>query len=401
MISKIINAILAVGETKDSWEFTSKDIAELEEIKKMKISSPVMFGKYVAKSVGYLISEGYNVTVVSVKPIVKYKITFNEPTLEEFEEQMNSDKSYKAEEKITDDVKNIRKSINEHLNNKENVNYRMFGTKPKNLRKFLVISDLHIPFELQGIDKLVSELSPDYDGLIINGDFLDTFSMSNFSKEADIPLYEEVIRGLDYLSQWVGLYDKVVFNKGNHEMRIENYIGKNDKFNRLRFMSDFDVLSYLVEQLQLMAINENYKSTEKQIEAMANMIDKVVYTHSTAMKIGNAIIAHPTTFSSVPSRTITMAIDNYTSRFKDVDAVIIGHTHHTAKIIRNGVLGIESGCLCGTLPYELKGNIRLTQPTTGFAVLVQKDGKTDMNATSYYTLEGHISRSNSVVNVSM
>lgn len=392
-LRKLIDTVILNAEEQGTYEFTSSSLAADAGLQDEYKASPAKFGRFVSQAVKYLQQEGYEIEMVAKTPKAKYKVEYG------MDKEEEKPKGYTADEKLDGDINTIRKMLKNGMRKAEDMNTKAFGVIPKKASKTLVVSDLHIPFELQGIDNLVSSLSNDFDTLIINGDFLDTYSMSTFSKEADIPLYTEVQRGMEYLARWVGLFDKVIFNKGNHEMRIENYIGKNDKINRLQFMMDFDVISFMVKEMQLHAMYENYDNPKKQMEEMANMVDKIVYTRSTALKYGDAIIAHPTTFSSVPSRTITYAVDHYYSRIKQLRAVIIGHTHHVAKIVRNGVLGIESGCLCGTLPYELKGNIRLTRPTTGFVTLIQYDGITDVNATNYFVLDDHVIREENVVEI--
>ncbi len=393
-IRKLIDTIMLKAEEQGTYEFTSSSLAADAGLQDEYNASPVKFGKFVSQAIQYLQQEGYKVEMVAKTPKAKYKVEYSA------EKETNDEhEGYTADEELDDDLESIRKMLKDGMSTAEDMGKKAFGVMPKKASKTLVISDLHIPFELQGIGKLVSSLSNDFDTLVINGDFLDTYSMSTFSKEADIPLYVEVQRGMEYLAQWVGLFDKVIFNKGNHEMRIENYIGKNDKMNRLQFMSDFDVISFMVKEMQLHAMYDNYDDSKKQMAAMADMASKIIYTRSTALKYGDAIIAHPDTFSSVPSRTITYAVDHYYGRIKKLKAVIIGHTHHVAKIVRNGVLGIESGCLCGTLPYELKGNVKLTQPTAGFVALIQYDGVTDVNATNYFILDDHVIRQENVVEI--
>lgn len=393
VVRKIIDTIMFNAEEQDTYRFCSKDIAQKANLENEYKDSPASFGKMVSKAITYLQQEGYDVAIVSKTPKATYEMRYTRNDEREEEKE-----GYVADEQLND-FDTIRKMAKDHIKSTDEIKEKAFGTIPKKAERILVISDLHIPFELQGVDQLVSNMSNDFDTLIVNGDLLDTYSMSTFSKEADIPLYSEVQRGLEYLSKWVKLYDKVIFNKGNHEMRIENYIGKNDKINRLQFMTEFDVLSFMVRELQVHSMYEHYDNPEEQIKEMINMTEKIIYTHSTALKYGDAVIAHPTSFSSVPSRTITLAVDHYYSRIKDLRAVIIGHTHHVAKIVRNGVLGIESGCLCGTLPYELKGNINLTKPTNGFVVLAQYDKVTDVNSTNYFVLDDHVLREENVVEI--
>ena len=399
---RIRSAILETAKTSGEFEFTSGTIAKTAKLyDEYKVAS-AQFGKIVAETVKYLQQEGYDITIVSKSP-KRYKMVYNIEDDVDFgkDDVKDNNNGYRADEKINGNLEGLRNEINSIIKRAEDNNSKAFNVIPVKAKKTLVISDLHIPFELQGVDKLVSSLSNDFDTLIINGDFIDAFSMSTFSKEADIPLYSEVQRAMEYLSIWVKLFDRVIFNKGNHEMRIENYIGKHDKINRLQFMIDFDVLSYIVRELQMQEIYEQSENSisNKQTKELEKTIEQIVYTHSTTLKYGDAIIAHPTSFSRTPSKTVANAIEHYLPRIKDLRAVIIGHTHHAAKIIHNKIMGIESGALCGTLPYEMRGNIRLTQPTNGLVMLVQYDGITDINATNYFVLDDHVIRDNNVVSI--
>lgn len=285
----------------------------------------------------------------------------------------------------------ILKEVNDILNTIEHTNTSLRAKKASTIVKTLIISDLHIPFELVGLDTLIGSLSEQFDNLVINGDFLDMFSMSTFSKDADIPLYAEVERGMAYLSKWSKQFDKLIFNKGNHEMRAEREFGKNDKFNRIMFMNNFDVLDYIVSGLKYADFNEK-AGAGTHMDDIDDFMSRITYTKSTACKIGDAIIAHPTTYSAVPSKTVSMAIDYYKERIPNIKAVIIGHTHHVAKIMFKDVIGIESGSLCGTLPYENQGGIKMRTQENGIVFLVQKDGITDPNATMFFSLDSFVKK---------
>jgi hypothetical protein len=98
---------------------------------------------------------------------------------------------------------------------------------------------------------------------------------------------------------------------------------------------------------------------------------------------GDAIIAHPKSFSKVPGKVATMAGDYFNEQGEEFNAVLIGHTHKAIKMIRGGKLLMECGCCCREQEYAGRGRLGMTPQVNAITLLIQKDGKTDFNETQF------------------
>jgi UDP-2,3-diacylglucosamine pyrophosphatase LpxH len=98
---------------------------------------------------------------------------------------------------------------------------------PTKVRKPLILSDLHIPYH----DEQAINASLDYgfkrgiDGIYINGDLIDFYQVSNFSRDPKRPsIQEELDAVLLFLEGLVSLGVPVFFKMGNHEERWNRYL---------------------------------------------------------------------------------------------------------------------------------------------------------------------------------
>lgn len=94
-------------------------------------------------------------------------------------------------------------------------------------RKFLVISDLHIPYEdKNAIEKaLTLGLNHQCNELIILGDMLDFHKVSKYrhSKSA-VEVEDEIALAREWLMKFSWQFGKMYFVPGNHEARLSTYI---------------------------------------------------------------------------------------------------------------------------------------------------------------------------------
>jgi predicted phosphodiesterase len=92
-----------------------------------------------------------------------------------------------------------------------------------------VFNDVHVPFHNKNGVAAVLEFCRDNqpDTIVINGDFLDCYSISSFHKEPGAPtLQEELDEGLEILDQlrrYCPLAD-IWYTEGNHEERLRRLI---------------------------------------------------------------------------------------------------------------------------------------------------------------------------------
>ncbi len=102
--------------------------------------------------------------------------------------------------------------------------------KPLKLKpgKWLILSDIHIPF--QHDESLAAAiaygLNKGCTNLLLNGDIIDCYGTSRFTKEVERPgMEEEIAMTREFLGICRKLFpDNIVFRNGNHEERMRKYI---------------------------------------------------------------------------------------------------------------------------------------------------------------------------------
>lgn len=209
------------------------------------------------------------------------------------------------------------------------------------------ISDIHIPFQdesaLKAVYKFIKKYTPDV--LILNGDILDMYMLSRFTKgEGRNPLEEinqcrEVLKKLRTL---MGKKKPIYYVIGNHETRLERCV-----------LSKVPELESLVEDVFTIIGVEKFD-----IKGCASLTinDIVSIKHGTLLGNKSGLSAIKEMEASYMSGTS-------------------GHTHRLCKYIARKAgrkfFWIESGCLCSLNPeYMINPNWQ-----QGFATIRFKQGK--------------------------
>ena len=217
---------------------------------------------------------------------------------------------------------------------KLNIVSRAEDMEPVNLGKgkYLILSDIHLPFHDQ--DALAAALefgiSHEVDTVILNGDILDCYDVSRFSKEIRRPkISEELEMGRNFFKYLRELFPtQAIFYKiGNHEERMRAYVLRNAR--ELADLNDISLESLLhLDEHRIIPVNRE----------MINLGDLVVlHGH----ELGESI------FSPVnPARGMFL---------KAKASTIIGHyhqvSHHSESNLRGEQVGVWSmGCLCNLSP---------------------------------------------------
>jgi predicted phosphodiesterase len=98
--------------------------------------------------------------------------------------------------------------------------------------RYLILSDIHIPYH--DVEALETALSYgdqyDPDVIILNGDLLDFYQCSRFSKDPrKVAIYRELEIANDFLDHLAERYPDATFafKYGNHEQRLDDYIKTN------------------------------------------------------------------------------------------------------------------------------------------------------------------------------
>ncbi|RLC16012.1 MAG: hypothetical protein DRI24_09485 [Deltaproteobacteria bacterium] len=248
--------------------------------------------------------------------------------------------------------------------------------------KILCISDLHCPFHNSVVlaEAIVNNL--DADVLVINGDFLDLYSVSSFSKNKEIPLRHEYKIALELLKVFSDLFPKVVLVSGNHEDRLRSLFAAQLNPN-VNFMYSDDVLDKLANGED---INE-HGVLEKKYD-----FDNISYEGGPLRwytQIGKCIFAHPSHFSKITMRTATDTVDTLKEK-ENFQAMVIAHTHKQGRYLWKGKLVIEQGCCALPMAYEASARAKYAAQSFGYCVVYEDlEGNVDFNKTRtfYYGSE--------------
>lgn len=200
----------------------------------------------------------------------------------------------------------------------------------------VVFGDAHVPFHdpvaLGLVYQFISDTQPDR--VVINGDFLDCYRVSHFSKDParGQSLAEEIKTGRDllYTLRDIAPDTEIVYICGNHEHRLHKYII--DNAGELRGLDGLSI----PEQLHLETLG---------IDWVPCKADKFI---DTSIRMGNLLIGHFDSAQQHSGYTARNLLDKYGL------SLIQGHVHSMGcsnKTLADGiVMAWEGGCLCDLEP---------------------------------------------------
>lgn len=237
--------------------------------------------------------------------------------------------------------------------------------------RILVISDNHYPYNLP------KEIYKDYIGkvdiLLFNGDEQDCQSVSKFPKTYRVPFVDEMIGTRQMITDIIQYIKpkKVMFNYGNHNVRLLRYFSEKVHEDLLSLMPETN-LDFIVDMGFWKNDHENGAKTfyEPLKKVFDNKID-LEYTKNWWCRIGNTIFAHPKAFSSGILATTEKAYIHFIQLGQTgLDCMVLAHTHQLG-ISRYGQIFLaENGCSCIEPSYAKTGNMSKPQ-VQGFAYIVQ------------------------------
>jgi predicted phosphodiesterase len=218
-------------------------------------------------------------------------------------------------------------------------------------KKILILSDIHFPYHNAKALKTAIKygIKEEVDCIILNGDILDFYALSDFSKDPSKPrLRQEIKLGKWFLNELRMAFPKaqIYYKIGNHEMRLERWLMV--KAPEILDCEEFR-LDILLEFARHHVI----------------LIDKY-----TVIKAGNLNIIHGHEYKGAggvyPAKYIYS---------KSKVNTICGHYHRSSTYIdknMNGEYngGFSTGCLCELSPDYMPYN----EWVHGFAVVTMKPG---------------------------
>jgi len=233
-----------------------------------------------------------------------------------------------------------------------------FFTLPTGIKKILILSDIHFPYHDEDALRIavMKGVSENVDCVLLNGDILDFYQLSDFSKDPSKPkMKTELEQGRWFMKALRETFPKapIYYKIGNHEARLERWL-------RLKAPEWLDT-----EEFQ---INVLLKFGEHKIQ----LIDS-----HTIIQAGSLTILHGHEYKG--AGTVNPARNLY---LKTKVSAICGHYHRKSEFLTKNVNEIISGCwttgcLCELNPeYMPKGN----DWVHGFAIVeMLKEGNFKVN----------------------
>ncbi len=240
--------------------------------------------------------------------------------------------------------------------------------------RILCISDMHIPFnrDIKEFFKYKGKV----DILVLNGDIIDNYSMSNFTKMYRLSLVEELIQARELLIELIEEIKpkKVTVVTGNHEIRLGKKIADKIGSDLLDLMPR-DALAFLFDT------GFNYYDRIKKCKTVYTPIDEEVdcevnYVGNFWTKEGKTIFVHPQAFRGTTLGTVGKAYDYFTAIGEDFQSIIMAHTHKLGMYVMNDKYLYEQGT-CANLNHMDYQDLKLPKSSqvNGYMYIIQdKDG---------------------------
>ena len=240
--------------------------------------------------------------------------------------------------------------------------------------RILCISDMHIPFnrDIKEFFKYKGKV----DTLVLNGDIIDNYSMSNFTKMYRLSLVEELIQARELLIELIEEIKpkKVTVVTGNHEIRLGKKIADKIGSDLLDLMPR-DALAFLFDT------GFNYYDRIKKCKTVYTPIDEEVdcevnYVGNFWTKEGKTIFVHPQAFRGTTLGTVGKAYDYFTAIGEDFQSIIMAHTHKLGMYVMNDKYLYEQGT-CANLNHMDYQDLKLPKSSqvNGYMYIIQdKEG---------------------------
>lgn len=238
-------------------------------------------------------------------------------------------------------------------------------TPEKAKQSFLVISDLHVPFQNEVALQKAIDLNRNADAVFVAGDLLEMYNTSRWRKRKYVPAlveYDNCVRILEYLSR---TFPDVYVMPGNHDIRASK---------RLKDIVPAE-LFWLLEDAEA-------------LEMLTRPFPNVHWVDNWYMQVGDCLIAHAERSSTVEGRPPILTAEyflqkGWSKRLKmdNIRCIIQSHTHQVSSVYREDLKLMECGALCAELDYTTEASAVMRPPMLGCVHLEQVNGRTVFNST--------------------
>ena len=225
-----------------------------------------------------------------------------------------------------------------------------------------IISDMHVPFHdpkaVGVMMKMLKYYKPQ--NVVMNGDMLDCFTLSRFSKEPQEPeaFKRQLVELCGYITQ-IQRTSNVIMIEGNHEARLSRYI--NDNAPDLAGLLSMESLlaRYLKKKISYVRTTPG--------QSMTTWGDN-----------NNLLIGHFAKAAKNCCYTVKMLVEEYQTN------IVQAHTHRLGQYAIRGyghtLRGFENGCLCDLNPeYTLCPNWQ-----QGFLIYTHSQGMWNMESVTIH-----------------
>lgn len=236
--------------------------------------------------------------------------------------------------------------------------YNDFTPYVLNKERILILSDIHIPFHDRDALMLAlnwgKEFNPDC--IILNGDIIDCYQLSNFQKDPDERRFSEELEELqNFLSDLRDNFScEIIYKMGNHEERYERWLwDKGKDVTGIKGANGEDLLSW-------------------ETVTHASKYGHKIVTNKRILKAGKLNIIHGHEFGKSIFSPVNPARGFY---LRAKCSAIGGHYHQTSEHIEKDLNGQVSGCwstgcLCDLNP----GYMPINRWNLGFAAVEIEEG---------------------------
>lgn len=242
--------------------------------------------------------------------------------------------------------------------------------------RILSVSDTHYPFN-KPLD-IFSDYIGKVDTLQLNGDILDCYSISKYSKSYRISPIEEMIGARQYIIDLIEMIKpkRVVANYGNHEIRLGAFLAKNLD-NELQELMPETAFDYIFTD----GFTHYDRKTKAKVkyDPLVDVSENITFEYDGKWFscIGDTIFCHPKTFSSAPLKTAEKALYWFRNEGYVFKNMIMSHTHRIGSYKIGNSNIYEQGACCDTTKMMYGDGQLVNSQKQGFIYLCQdKDGNT-------------------------